>query len=618
MLEPTTRALFVDAFRPPTGHEVDLAVGTTYTLGLRMLFLPPLAMAAHDREMHLVDDQVEDDQGHAHSDTLALLESVRRYADRTTVYCHAGAIGSPGAYPRLLTFAEDCVVQVRTPVPGHIFHPKVWALRFRREDEVTHRLVVGSRNLSEDSSWDTLLVLDEGPRGEGIEGSPAANFVRTLPRFALGHVAPDRPAQAADLADSLADAWFELPKPFTGGELRPLGIGPGRESAWPMPQRPDRAVVISPFLDIPTTTRITARKPPVLVSREETFALVGADAVRHTQVKVLSPHAEAELATASGTVRTHPGEVRTGLHAKVLVWDDGPTGHVLTGSANATHAAFHGNVEFGVLLTGPRRVCGVEALLPDSGPSRDRITFGHILQEHTVSNPEPGEDLTLEAERQATLHHEALLEAGPRLTCEEDDDGRYAVSLTFERSMPGSPGRTMVRLISRPRTDRHPPDEAVWRGVQLTQLTPYLEAVTLVTVPGEDEDLEIASVLKAELLDAPEGRASAVLRTYLGSEEAIVRYLRYLLDDVDAGSLWEDLHLPDGDDEARARPRMAFEDLSILEPLMRAASDGSEALDRVAALLRDLGVSEDAPGVVPPQFLAMWQAIWQAAREEQR
>src|SRR5699024_10066778 len=159
----------------------------------------------------------------------------------------------------------------------------------------------------------------------------------------------DRPRQAADLASTLRNAWFELPHPFTGGSLHPLGLEATTTPTWPVPERPDRAVVVSPFLDAPTTTRIRARETPVVVSRADAFELVGAGAVRHTEVNVLNPHAETEF--ASTTPRTQPEEVRTGLHAKLLVWDQGPTGHVFTGSANATRAAFHGNVEFGVLLT---------------------------------------------------------------------------------------------------------------------------------------------------------------------------------------------------------------------------------------------------------------------------
>src|SRR5688572_23131204 len=103
MLDPTTRHLFTDALRPPSGFTVDIAVGTTYTLNLHTLLLPPLAMAAHDRASVEADEEGDDhDQ---RTDTLALLEAVRRFADRTTVFCHAGGIHPPGRYRSMLTFA---------------------------------------------------------------------------------------------------------------------------------------------------------------------------------------------------------------------------------------------------------------------------------------------------------------------------------------------------------------------------------------------------------------------------------------------------------------------------------------------------------------------------------
>ena len=44
----------------------------------------------------------------------------------------------------------------------------------------------------------------------------------------------------------------------------------------------------------------------------------------------------------------------SGLHAKLIIGENGSQAHVLTGSANATNAALRGrNVEFLVNLTGP-------------------------------------------------------------------------------------------------------------------------------------------------------------------------------------------------------------------------------------------------------------------------
>lgn len=607
LLDPTSRALFADALRPPSGYTMDLAVGTTFSLSLRMLFLPPLAMAAHDREAGLPGDDDE-----TKPDTLAILESIRRYADRITLYCHAGGIGPQKDYPRLLAFTEDSVVQVIPTTPGRIFHPKLWALRFRRGDLLCHRLIVSSRNLSDDRSWDTILVLDETADEADMSGLPAADFVRNLPSLAVGPIAAGRAEQAADMARTLTGAHFQPPAPFTTGELWP--VGPGFATNWPLPPEPDRALIISPFLDAGAVARVAAQTRPVFVSCAETYDQLGGLVFEQADVRVLSPHAEADLDGSVDSGPGRPSEVHSGLHAKVLVWDEGLTGHLFTGSPNVTTAAYSGNIEFAVHLSGPRRSCGVAAVLPNEPQTRDRIAFGHILEAHTIAQPDPQPDPMFDAELMLTRFHEDVLRAGPQLVLEPEESGQFTMRLAFRGAIPVSPGTTWVRPISRSRIERTGLAEGQWLGVPLLQLTPYLEIATSAPIPGRDEPLELACILKAELLGGPEGRASEVLRSYLGSEEAIVRYLRFLLDEVDGGLEWGELD-PLGSGEPARTAAARFEDLAILEPLLRAAADGSDALDRVHALLRDLRVHKDDNGVVPTDFLDLWEAVWSAARE---
>ncbi len=49
MLELDTRTLLLDALRPPAGHRLDIAIGTTFTLDLTALLAVPLAAALRDR-----------------------------------------------------------------------------------------------------------------------------------------------------------------------------------------------------------------------------------------------------------------------------------------------------------------------------------------------------------------------------------------------------------------------------------------------------------------------------------------------------------------------------------------------------------------------------------------
>src|SRR5690606_15462630 len=87
----------------------------------------------------------------------------------------------------------------------------------------------------------------------------------------------------------------------------------------------------------------------------------------------------------------------SGLHAKLFVAEAGQTAWLFVGSANATDAAFSGNVEFVVALIGSRNRCGVDAVL---GQGRGGI--GDLLRPYSLAGEDP-EDDPLERELQGRL-----------------------------------------------------------------------------------------------------------------------------------------------------------------------------------------------------------------------
>jgi hypothetical protein len=117
--DPHVRAKLLDLLRPPDGMILDEAIGTTYSLDLPALLVVPLAFTLFD---------AEDSEGRIAVQSLEVLESLRRYTDRISIFCQAGHILSPRAqYPQFVHL-EKCVVQCN--VDGGCFHPKVWVLRF--------------------------------------------------------------------------------------------------------------------------------------------------------------------------------------------------------------------------------------------------------------------------------------------------------------------------------------------------------------------------------------------------------------------------------------------------------------------------------------------------------
>ena len=170
MLDPEGRHLLLDALRPPPGFELDMAVGTTYTLDVYALLSAPVAFAMFDREA---------DDGTPRADPIATLQALRRCASRITLFCQAGDIAVPRDYRALLVYLEQSIVPVVPPIPDAIFHPKVWFIRYRvpSTSATAYRLLCMSRNLTFDRSWDTILRLE----GELSDvWSITRNFARSL------------------------------------------------------------------------------------------------------------------------------------------------------------------------------------------------------------------------------------------------------------------------------------------------------------------------------------------------------------------------------------------------------------------------------------------------------
>jgi hypothetical protein len=106
---PDERAHLLELLRPPSGCQLDLAVGTTFSLDLISALMLPLSFAFFDWEQP---------DGELAADPLALLEALRRYRDRFTIFCQSGQIRLPPKYPPLLTFLEPCIYDVEPPESG--------------------------------------------------------------------------------------------------------------------------------------------------------------------------------------------------------------------------------------------------------------------------------------------------------------------------------------------------------------------------------------------------------------------------------------------------------------------------------------------------------------------
>src|SRR4051812_21546948 len=129
---------------PPTGYRLKRAVAATFSLDLNTLLSIPVALF-YAQTLDWIEG----------GERVQLLEAIQRCPEVLRIYHQAGRIHVPRHQNRLYGLLEDCVVGVTPKDVDSSFHPKVWLLRYEPDlGPARYRLVVLSRNLTYDRSWD--------------------------------------------------------------------------------------------------------------------------------------------------------------------------------------------------------------------------------------------------------------------------------------------------------------------------------------------------------------------------------------------------------------------------------------------------------------------------------
>ena len=625
MLEPQGRQLLLDALRPPAGYELDIAIGTTYSLDLTSLLAAPLGFALFDRESS---------EGRLVADPIALVQAVRRYADKITIFSQAGQIAIPREYRTILTYLEPSVCEVVPPDRDAIFHPKVWAIRYSRPDDgkKAYRLLCLSRNLTFDRAWDTMLRLEGESGTDGTGDRRLARFIERLPALATRPLASERQDAVGDLAQDLLSVRFAPPPGFDSLAFWPMGLGIAGN---PLEHgRVDRLLVISPFLTAGMAESLGQKgRNNTLVSRTEAFDLVGARAIaRFAETLTLNPtafgseapgddSAEAQVdAPVDEALAERPDVELRGLHAKLYVADAPYRGRVWTGSANATDAGFGANVEFLVELEGRKADCGVEAVIGDR-----KDGFRKLLEPYRPEEDDPRELTGSEqVERRLDLLRRRV--AGLRFTARAGAVAPDGFSLVLEiapqqaqphwwdtatqdaqvRFRPLTLGDAYLKAPMPVKKGR----AADFGTVSFERLTSFF-VVDMALRLGEAHGTA-AFVINAELLGAPSDRRERTLVTLLENRKELIRFLLLLLGQVGADDLSKVLDLESGSIVDGDSAWLFVQWQALFEPMVRALAAEPGRLDEIARLVGELESTEAGKRLLPPGWRGVWDPIWQA------
>ncbi len=154
MLDPAKRNLLSSMLKPPSGYLLDRAIATTFSLDPLMAITVPLNLAAFDMAGDI-------------KDVILLYDAICKVTDKIDIFLDKGRMLYPKVVHEMYSLLEPIIHETHAPNEG-AFHPKCWLLRYKNsksENDMLHRLIISSRNVTFDNSWDMCLCLDEDSSG---------------------------------------------------------------------------------------------------------------------------------------------------------------------------------------------------------------------------------------------------------------------------------------------------------------------------------------------------------------------------------------------------------------------------------------------------------------------
>ncbi|MCY4492438.1 MAG: phospholipase D family protein [Acidimicrobiaceae bacterium] len=575
---------------------------------------------------------------------VELLHALRSHADKITVFSQVGRIALP-ASRRIFAFLEGTVVPVDAP-GGGIVHPKVWVLRYESCDAPSDsqtrrqrlRVLVASRNLTFDNSWDTVLRFNETSDRRGVGLGPVGELFEGLLDAAVSPVDPVHRQRVDSLAAALRSARFALPdgvedlRVHVLGLDRPASLPAGSPSAGsspvgslpvgspsagsssaaslpagsqpagsPLPHDAERSLVISPFVSDGFFETVHPHRIDELVGREESFDALKPAAVANVgAMHVFDDGSATDLDSPEDRLSPHdPGRPLVGLHAKVFAFENAGRARLFVGSANATWASFRTNVEILVELCGSVAELGIDRLCGGNADERGLRDWFISYQPPDEPVP-PDETSALDAARRsiASLAVEGTV---------EPSGTEWAVTYKTHEPLPpldivtihvwplASPGNRRSVAAGSPFEERF--------ETSLETLSGFL-AFELAHRDGTRTEF----VMPVTLTGVPEERDRLLLRTLVGSAERFLRYLlAFLHEDSDQLELLDTIERASANTlgDGHGKPS-----LPVLEGLLRTMRRDPATLERLHPLVSDLA-TDDA---LPPGFAELWQAIFKVTK----
>ena len=376
MLNPNNDRLdYGQILAPPAGYDLDFAVGTTYSLDLDALVGASLALGLS-----------EETDSELMNNPICLLEALRSTGDKVALFCEGGQIHMPNKVTALYILLEKMVFSVKTAkrrgsAKFPAFHPKFWLIRYKNKNgELMYRIIVLSRNLTFDRSWDVTYYLDGHiTKDSSDKNEPVCDFLRYLLTQLPGDEnGREKAKNIRALIKELPRVAFETEeKMFYDYEFIPNGVKNSVAGGFYSFDKTDlfqdtfhEILIISPFLSGDTIKDFNDRNKGSLI-KDARYMLI----TREMSLARLKPRDVSNFVIYTMRDQVIDGETaisecaqeirKQDIHAKIYMVRKYANTDLYLGSLNASHSGVHTNIEFMIRLRSKNRYLNMDKMTAD-------------------------------------------------------------------------------------------------------------------------------------------------------------------------------------------------------------------------------------------------------------
>jgi hypothetical protein len=603
MLKPSTERLdYSELLSPPPGFVTEYAVGTTYSLDMDALIGVSLALGLSES----IDGELFDTP-------VCLLNALTKTADKLVLFAQGGQIQVPASAGPLHSLLDKMVFEV-TLRKKRSFHPKLWLVKYAgtgHEQGHTHyRLLILSRNLTFDRSWDVAVCLEGKPHKKAQEKNyPLQDFFRFLLSWLKTgdkNAAEKRKILHAAIRE-IPNICFELGNTrFSDFSFCPVGVADSSNNTYSMDsstlfEKHDELFVISPFLSAsgngknrnPIDLLNASGRPnsdKTLITRRSELPKLSDKVLEDFNVYVMRDIViDGEETLSEGKEDESPKQ--QDIHAKLYLRTRNSDSELFIGSPNASSSAFFlGNVEFALKITGKRRYLNVNTLKKD--------LFGEDEKDNPFEKIDAANIARYEGEPSSDLEaviRQICLSGGKAQVCAEDD--KYDIHLSINKLPPDCDAVVSPLLWEKSEPLQ---ESVVFKGLPLERLCEFYK----ITV--QDEKEKISRVIRINTEGIPAQRDAAIVKNILKNQQGFIMYVSMILGENYYLSLLETRKLSGkGYLFSEGQPIPA-----LYEKMLKAAATSPDKLREIGRLL-DMISDED---IIPEGFIELYETFKKAVR----